>query len=362
MALKPHIVYYPFALLYGAIVALRNTLFHRGILKETPSPIPLIGVGNLSAGGTGKTPHVEYLVEKLLNEGRKVAMISRGYGRTTKGFLLADEQSRASEIGDEPWQLKHKFPQLIVAVDANRRRAIRKTRELYPDLQVIVMDDSFQHRYVKPDLNIMLMDYHRPIWRDHLLPAGYLREWRRGRKRADVIIVTKCPAALSDQERKFMKEKLVMRPEQKLFYTYVANEHIYCLAEPNKPLHLKEGLLNRPVMLITGIANPYELQHTVAQHTTVYPFFFPDHHRFEKADLRRVEQTAKPLRAKAPIILTTEKDIARLYEFPEFIRRWNWRIFILPVKVRFKGGDDLFLDNPELMFSNLLDAHVNKHR
>ena len=210
----------PFSALYGIGVGLRNILFDIGFLKSRSFSLPVICVGNLTIGGTGKTPHTEYLIN-LLQEQYQVAVVSRGYKRKKKGFQIASAESTAKDIGDEPYQIKQKFPNIIVAVCAKRVKAIRlllkKDNPTIPD--VILLDDAYQHRYVKAGLNILITDYHRLIFNDHLLPAGHLREGFKGRDRAQIVIVSKCPPHISEQEEKAIEQGLSLYKGQKLFFS-----------------------------------------------------------------------------------------------------------------------------------------------
>ena len=212
------ILLYPFSLVYGLIVWLRNTLFDLQIIRSAEFPIPVISVGNITVGGTGKTPHTEYLVD-LLKEEFRVATLSRGYRRKTRSFILAGADPDVWEIGDEPVQIKNKYPETEVAVDRKRVNGIRQLLKRIPDLDVILLDDGYQHRYVKPGLSILLIDFNRPIWSDHLLPAGRLREPAYEKRRANIILITKCPDRLKPIERRIIVKDLKLYPFQHLYFT-----------------------------------------------------------------------------------------------------------------------------------------------
>lgn len=209
---------WPFSVLFGIGVRVRNLLFDVGWLHEERFPLPVICIGNLTVGGTGKTPHTEYLI-RLLQNSFRLAVLSRGYKRKSKGFVLASSTSRMEDIGDEPYQMARKFPAIHVAVDGDRCRGIRQltSPQGAPDTEVILLDDAFQHRYVRPGLRILLMDYHRPVECDQLLPAGRLREPASGKKRADLLIVTKCPPTLSLEECERIRQRIQLLPHQEVF-------------------------------------------------------------------------------------------------------------------------------------------------
>lgn len=287
----------PFAALYAAVTDVRNWLFDHGRLAVTHPGMPTVGIGNLTVGGTGKTPHTEFLAAHYLEKGRSVAILSRGYGRRTRGFRYADGNSTADDVGDEPLQMFRRFRgKVCVAVGERRAPAItRLGNERKPD--VVVLDDIFQHRYVKPRITILLTDYARPYYADFVLPAGRLRERRKGARRADIIIVTKCPNDLSQQEARDIVGRLQPDEGQRVFFTTMTYA----------PL---PGDLPQKALLITGIARPEPLENhlrgmgiALTSHLN-----FPDHHRFSPADVRRISVAA----ADVPAIITTAKDFQRL--------------------------------------------------
>ncbi|MBR3390103.1 MAG: tetraacyldisaccharide 4'-kinase, partial [Prevotella sp.] len=249
----------PFSWLYGIGVRIRNKLFDFNILKSKVYDIPVIAVGNISVGGTGKTPHVEYLI-RLLKSQAKVAVLSRGYKRKTKGFVLADENSTVRDIGDEPFQMKRKFPDIYVAVDEKRCDGIERliTDEQTKETDVILLDDAFQHRYVKPGINILLVDYHRQLIHDKLLPAGSMREHKEGKNRADIVIITKCPESLRPMDFRVITKAMNLYPYQTLLFTTIEYDNLqpmYC--GESRPLDSIER--NEHVLLLTGIASPQYL-------------------------------------------------------------------------------------------------------
>ena len=305
----------PLAWLYGAGVTVRNWLFDRGILEERKFDLPVISVGNITVGGTGKTPHTEYLV-RLLSEERQVAVLSRGYKRKSKGFVLATADTPMEEIGDEPYQMKRKFPHIHMAVDRDRRQGIERLcgKELEPATDVVVLDDAFQHRYVKPGLNILLMDYHRRICHDRLLPEGRLREPAGGKRRADILIVTKCPKDIDCREMLEIEEELGLTPGQRIFFSRY-----------DYPKRLEEEAGENP-LVVTGIASPRQMEYDLRR---ILPRFemmtFPDHHLFTEREKERIRE-----RGKGRTILTTEKDATRLRGI---------ETKVIPIEVTFIGKD-----------------------
>lgn len=330
----------PLSWIYGCITQCRNWLFDIGVLQSRPYPIPIISVGNLTVGGTGKTPHVEYLIRLLLKEGKKVAVLSRGYKRKTRGYLLATTESTMHDIGDEPWQVKKKFPEVYVAVDAKRQRGIERLTSdpSTCDVEVILLDDAFQHRYVKPALNILLIDYHRMITDDCLLPAGRLRESAKGRQRAQLVVTTKCPASMTPMDFRVVQQALKLRPYQSLFFsTFRYGELQGLFNQRTRPLHSIED--EEHVLLLTGIASPEQMQLDLHRYTRhIDSLSFPDHHFFTPNDARTIEER---LRSISPprLIITTEKDATRLRlctALSEFVRQ---AIYILPIEVEIMRGE-----------------------
>ena len=246
------IILLPLSVIYGVVTGVRNFLFHIGVLKSQTFRVPVICVGNITVGGTGKTPHTELIISELKKKFR-VACLSRGYKRKTRGFILANEHSTAAEIGDEPMQIKSKYPDILVACDGNRVRGIQKLLALPEPPEVILLDDAFQHRYVQADKNIVLIDYNRPVHEDCLLPAGRLRESVQALKRADYIIVTKCPKSIQPIEKRILSEHLKIKPYQQLFFTTLE----YGKIKPLFPQY--ESIVpdrSSSILCLTGIAQP----------------------------------------------------------------------------------------------------------
>lgn len=326
----------PFAWLYGLVVMGRNLLFDAGVLRSRRFPLPVIAVGNLAVGGTGKTPHTEYLL-RLLSDFR-VAMLSRGYGRRTVGFALAADGGRASDIGDEPAQMHRKFPEVVVAVDENRCEGIDiLMRERNRPIEVVVLDDAFQHRYVRAGMNLLLTDYHRRFTHDFLMPVGRLREPASGKKRADIIIVTKCPENLSVDEAVQIRREIAPQAGRRIFFTTFGYGRAYPLF-PQTATVSEQSLVGNPVLLITGIAKPEPLRRHLCQTAaSVAELSFPDHHNFSSIDLRRMSEALTSLPREA-VAVTTEKDAERLVEMSGLDNRLRQRLLVQPVEVRFLFG------------------------
>ncbi|NND07519.1 MAG: tetraacyldisaccharide 4'-kinase [Saprospiraceae bacterium] len=328
----------PFALLYGTGVALRNGLYRVGLLKEISFNIPVISIGNLTMGGAGKTPHVEYLAN-WLQDYIKIAVLSRGYKRKTKGFRIVDVNDTAATVGDEPLQYKRKFPEVNVYVSESRVLGIPKILSQQPDMQVILLDDAFQHRSVKPGLNILLTTYHDLFVDDFLLPMGRLREWRQAYKRADLIIVTKCPNNLSTEDRKRVEEKINPLPDQALLYSTYQYTRLYHLLYPSVTMNLRSDM---QALVISAIANTdFLLAFLEQQLGEVKIIEYEDHHAFTRYEMGHLKNEFEKLGGKEKIIITTEKDATRLEPHIEFLRKEEMPVFVLPVYVSFDADDDL---------------------
>lgn len=312
-------------------------LFDKKILSSTEFQFPVIGIGNLAVGGTGKTPHTEFFLKKL-NRHFQTAVLSRGYKRLTKGFVLADETSDAERIGDEPFQIYSKFPKAIVAVDEKRVRGVKELMRRFPEIDVILLDDSFQHRAIRPGLNILLTDFKLLFTKDKMLPYGTLREYARGSKRADVVIVTKCPQELDANTIKVYRKKLRLLSHQELYFSTIEYGKIYPLfgGITTMPEIKKE----MAVFVITGIENPEPMYQYLEKFSSkVEKFAFADHHRFTESDLLNIQKKFTET-ADDKIIITTEKDAARLKtrkEIPKIIKN---NIFVLPLEVKILFGEE----------------------
>lgn len=299
----------PFALLYGLITTIRNYLYTNGVLKSTQFKTPTIVVGNLSVGGTGKTPQIEYLIRLLQNE-YKIAVLSRGYKRKSVGFVLADTNATAESIGDEPFQFYKKFSNIIVCVDANRTNGIQQLEKLETPPDIILLDDAFQHRKVVGGFNVLLTAYNNLYVDDFMLPTGNLRETSFGAKRAQAIIVTKCPNNFSIEVQQQISKKLKPTKNQSVFFTTISyDETLKGAAEMN----LSE-LKTAEIVLITGIANPTPLTNYLIEKKVRFKHLdFPDHYHFKEKDILDIQKAYNAIQSKNKIILTTEKDYVRIF-------------------------------------------------
>ena len=325
MALTRKILY-PFSLMYGGVMLLRNTLYDTEVFKSSGYDLPVICVGNLSVGGTGKSPMVEYLVS-LLKQNMRVATLSRGYKRTSSSFLLLGGNESATETGDEPLQFKIKFPEVAVAVDESRCHGIEELIALNPPPEVIILDDAFQHRKVTAGLNILLTPYNSLYSKDFLLPAGNLREPVSGAKRAQIVIVTKCPAHVSGDEKEQIGKELKVGEDQELFFSRVSYSGKAFSAKSIREIN---GFRETDFTLVTGIANPTPLvQHLNSLGLNFKHLKFPDHHNFRASEIKEI--------GTQPLLLTTEKDFMRLKgSVPEE------KLFYLPIKTEFLRGGSRF--------------------
>lgn len=326
--------------IYGAGVWLRNWLYDNGRYGSIEFTLPIISVGNLTAGGTGKTPHIEYLV-RLLSPHYQIATLSRGYRRKTHGFVLADEHSTTLDLGDEPMQLHRKFANLSVAVSESRALGISMLVMEHPTLQAILLDDAYQHRAVKPQLSILLTDYSHPFTRDQLLPLGRLREPISQMRRAHIIVVTKCPNNLTPEAKKSMADELKPLPHQQLFFSYLRYGTPYNWQNSQQTTHLSP---TTAAVLLCGIAQPQHLQNYLKQqNVALEPLFFADHHQYTVTDLEKLRHTYQQIIIQYPnhqhIILTTEKDATRLQAHQNFITQHQLPILILPIEVYFDTSE-----------------------
>ncbi|CAN5166302.1 tetraacyldisaccharide 4'-kinase [soil metagenome] len=348
---------WPFSLIYGLAVMIRNKLFDFGIIPQTEiNSIATIGVGNLAVGGTGKTPHVEYLV-KLLHPKYKVGTLSRGYGRQTSGFIVAENDATTLEIGDEPKQFRHRFPEDVpVAVDGQRVHGVKKLIGKFPSLQVVLLDDVFQHRRIKPGLQIMLTDYSRLFYKDYLLPTGYLREPKNGVNRADIIVVTKTPDFFSPLERKVIIKEIKPKPYQKIYFSKIVYSE-FIPFNKNASTLTKEKCFaeNYSIVLLTGIANSHSLEYFLKDKIKeLVPFRFRDHHEFMPADLLRLQEIFRGLTGHKKIVLTTEKDAMRLQKpgLEEYLGELP--IYYVPIEIAFQDQD-------ETDFNQQINDYVRSH-
>lgn len=344
----------PLSWLYGIGVYVRNLLFDANILKSRSFDVPVIAVGNITVGGSGKTPHVEYLV-RLLHDRVKVAVLSRGYKRKSHGYRLAKAETTMPEIGDEPYQMHRKFKDIYVAVEANRCKGIKKliTSEETKDTQLVLLDDAYQHRYVKPGLNILLVDYHRLIIYDKLLPAGRLREPKEGKNRADIVIITKCPKDLKPMSFRVLQRAMALFPFQELFFTTIENSPLEPLFPEGKALEDDEKLPN--VLLLTGIASPEQMVKDMKDKClSITQMRFSDHHQFTASDVEAINMSYKMMSHPA-IIITTEKDATRLENMKGLSDEVRQNIYVQPIHVSFMLGEGE-------KFNNKIIEYVRKHQ
>ena len=318
----------PLAVLYGLIVWLRNKLYDWGVSTAIGFNLPVISVGNLTVGGTGKTPHIEYLIELLLPD-YKVATLSRGYRRRTRGFILANENTTAHDIGDEPFQYHAKFPSLTVCVAEERMTAIPQLLQRKPNLNIILLDDAFQHRSVKPGLNILLCDYNRMYTRDYIMPFGLLRESRRSAARANIIVVSKCPSNLSETERDALVREIAPLPHQPVFFSTMAYTRCYPLGAVTVA-----DVPEPSVLLVTGIAQPESLLALAkSRYGFVHHLAYKDHHYFTRDDVDEMKAAFDHLPGQHKLVLTTEKDAARLQLIRELLEPLQWPIYVQAIGV-----------------------------
>lgn len=345
----------PLSWLYGVGSDVRNMLFDTGILSSRSYDIPIISVGNLTAGGTGKTPHIEYLI-RLLSKTHKVAVLSRGYKRKSRGYVLAQTDTPMEKIGDEPWQIKQKFPDTYVAVDTSRRHGIERlmSDKETNDVQIILLDDAYQHRYVMPKLNILLIDYHRMITEDQLLPAGRLRERVANKIRANMVIVTKCPRDLTPIGYRVVQQSLHLKPFQSLFFSTFKYGNLKKLfGKGEMPLEQlrKENI---HVLLVTGIENPRQMEQDMrkfAQYVT--PLSYSDHHYFTSKDAIEINNTARKM-PKPMIVVTTEKDAPRLKGLKGLDEKVRDKTFVFPIEIE-------ILKNKETILNEQIIDYVHKN-
>ena len=335
----------PVSVIYGLIVYIRNNLFDYNILKQHEFDIPIISIGNITVGGTGKTPHIEYLI-KLLKDEFNVATLSRGYKRKTRGFVLSNKNSTVKDIGDEPKQLKTKFPEIEVAVDESRVRGVKKilSDEVKTDVKVILLDDAYQHRYIKPGYSILLIDYNRPITKDYLLPMGRLREQADEKTRANLILITKSPKDLKPIERRILVKELNLFPYQTLFFTYFKYTKLVHVIT-GKTLHIDDfNVKKHDIFLLTGISQTSNLVSYLEQkHEVVKHYKFNDHHNFKKEEIEEIIDDYKKSDQSDKIIVTTEKDAVRLRDISlESLSKIN--IYYLELEIDFLNEDNETFD------------------
>ena len=355
MSLRKNISYllFPLTMWYAVGVRFRNMFYALGFKKQEAPHITTIGVGNLSTGGSGKTPHVEYLL-RLLADRYPTAMLSRGYKRKSKGYLLDDGSHDPALLGDEPAMIARKFPQVQVAVCEKRVEGVRRLMTAPENLdnpensesqespetpstpQLIILDDVFQHRAIKPSINILLTEYSHPYFNDHILPYGDLREFKKARFRANIVIVTKCPAKLNPIEKHNILRELKLQNYQRIFFSYLKYGDLQTLGGSNISVDLRRA---DNILCITGIAHPEPLLAELRQYTKVQHLPFADHHDFTSGDIARIKETFATLPGSNNLIITTEKDAIRLRGKIDSLP-----VYILPVTVAFHKENDKDFD------------------
>jgi len=350
----------PFALLFGLAVSLRNWLYKKEILKGYAFDLPTIGIGNLSVGGSGKSPLTLYLI-KLLKEDFKIATLSRGYKRKTQGLVLANQNSNAEQVGDEPLLFKKKHPNITVAVRESRAEGIPELLMKRPGIETILLDDAFQHLALQTGLNLLLTTYQNPYYNDYLIPVGNLREFKSGYKRADAIIVTKCPMGLTKTEKDNIIQNIKPLPHQKMFFSYLEYGYPYFINMPTQTISLN---LQQHVLLLCGIANPQPLEdYVLSKVAAVYRQYYADHHYFNHQDLANIVSSFHNIEAENKIIITTEKDAMRLALHPKWFQKHKLPVYVLPVEMAFDTKtknqfDDYIINFVNKYFNKDLDAHL----
>ena len=349
---------YPISWLYGIVVELRNKLFDWGILRSKSFSIPVICIGNITIGGTGKTPHTEYLI-KLLHNQYRIAVLSRGYKRHTTGYVQAGSKSTAKTIGDEPFQMYTKFPDTTVAVDENRCHGIEQLLTLKnPSVDIILLDDAFQHRYVKPGLSILLTDFHRLICDDTLLPAGRLRESIKGKSRAQIVIVTKCPPEMKPIDYNIISKRMHLFPYQQLFFSsfrYGNLQAVFSSSDSKQKTLELSSLSHMHLLLVTGIASPTSILKKLEEYTRNIELLpFGDHHDFSSLDMQTIKERFQALKGEHKLIITTEKDATRLIHHPALDESLKPFIYALPIEIE-------ILQNQQDNFNQHIIGYVRKN-
>jgi len=349
---------YPLSLIYGIVTGLRNFLFNSEVLKSHEFNIPVICVGNLAVGGTGKTPHTEYLID-LFRKSFKVAVLSRGYKRKTRGFLFAGPGSQVKDIGDEPLQVYKKFPDIVVAVDRNRINGVKKILEERPDISVIILDDGYQHRRIKPGFSILLSDFDRLMIRDHMLPYGNLRENKRNMSRADIILITKCPENISPIQRRIIVKEISKAPYQNLFFTSITykdplpvfEEKVNSSVKPENILSGESG-----IVLVTGIANPkLPFEYLKPMVGEIVHLTFGDHYQYSTRDIEQINNAWSDLKSPSKYVITTEKDSVRLREISNIAESFRSAFYYIPIGIN-------FLNDDKDEFDNMIVDYVRKNK
>ena len=347
---------FPITMWYAVGVAFRNFFFTIGLKKTTAPHVTTIGIGNLTCGGTGKTPHTEYLI-RLLQQQYRVAYVSRGYRRSSKGFMMCEGEPDAALLGDEAAMVARKFPGIIVAVCEKRVQAVNRLMALPADQapQVILLDDAYQHRYIKPSCNILLTDYNHPFYKDHILPFGDLREFRDGKDRANIIIVTKVPGSLNPIVRHNILMDLGTQPYQKIFFSSIEFGTPYKALSPRTEQQGDSTILQTTdhFMVVTGVVHPESLTQYLKQYGAVTERCFGDHHVFSILELQQLRKDFDAIAAGNKIIVTTEKDLARLTT-QQRDELQGLPLYVMPVSVKMQNS-------PDFDFDAIILSHVKEN-
>jgi tetraacyldisaccharide 4'-kinase len=358
MAKTRSIFLYPFSLLYGFITGIRNFLYNAEIIKSHEFTVPVICVGNISAGGTGKTPHTEYLIE-LLHKNFRVAVLSRGYKRKSSGFIIADSHSTVNDIGDEPLQISRKFPGVTIAVDRNRVHGVEEIMKTDPDTGVIILDDGYQHRRITPGLLILLSDFDNLLINDHMLPYGNLRESWHNMNRADIILITKSPENISPIQRRLIVQDMNKKPYQNLYFTSISYRDPVPLFEnddKNDGPFSSRLISERGFLLVTGVANSRPLAEYLSKKAgEITQLSFGDHHNFTMNDIERIHNAYNSLKTPLKYIITTEKDSVRLREITNIAEPVRSSIYYIPIGI-------WFLNDDKDEFDNMIVDYVRKNK
>ena len=353
-----NILLYPPSIVYGFITGIRNFLYNNNVLPSEEFSLPVICVGNIAVGGTGKTPHTEYLIE-LLKEKYKIATLSRGYKRATRDFKIASSASPVSDIGDEPLQIFRKFPEIMVTVDRNRVNGVKNILQLKPETDVIILDDGFQHRRITPGFSILLTAFENLISTDHMMPYGSLREDKNNIRRADVILITKSPENITPIERRLIVKQIDKAPYQSLYFTSLTYKDPVPVFENSLnagAIPVLSGCKGCKIVLVTGIANPSPFkEHLQNIFGEVVHLSFSDHHNFKETDIRKISDTFEDLQSQEKYIITTEKDAVRIREFTNIADSLKSSLYYFPVGIK-------FLNNDKNEFDNLIVEYVRKNK
>lgn len=344
---------WPLSLLYGLVMLIRNWLYDNKLIPSASFQAAVISVGNLGVGGAGKTPHTEYLVS-LLKDKRNIAVLSRGYKRKTRGYRLVEVDSTPLEAGDEPLQIKRKFPMVMVVVDENRKMGIQRILNENPGIDTIILDDAFQHRAVRPGLNLLLTEYYKPFFQNFPMPTGSLREFRTGAKRADALVVTKTPSVFSPLDRRYILQKLQpYRQSKHVFFSYLAYQGFQSLWGQD---HLPAGTSFKSVILLTAIANPSALEEHLKLHCEeLFPYCFRDHHNFRPRELKKIRDHFSSMISRSKAIITTEKDAMRLQNKEAREILGDLPVYYITVRVAFHTPD-------RKKFEDLIWSYLNSVR